>query len=416
MPSRGPRSTRLTAAVIPVLLSLVLVACQGSGAATQSRPADRAAANGNVQPQPKPHEKPSPPKSAAELSTNVTANAHDVTVDTPVTVDVASGTLDTVMFKVQRSAHTLPGTFNHDKTKWTADELLEPGTSYVVSGRASDAAGLATNTRVPFRTEDLTLPEQTYAAITPLQDEVVGVGMPVIVQFDVPVTRRAEFERHMHVKATPATQGSWNWISDQEVRWRPKTYWKPGTRVEVNLNFNSVNAGNGIYGQMDRAVDFRIGRSVVMKVDLQTDQMRVLLDGSLARTIPVTGGKPGFETRSGTKLIVERIKNMRMNSTTIGIGKKNPEFYNIPRVRYAQRVTFTGEFLHGAPWSRYAQGSSNVSHGCVGMSVKNARWLFNLTHRGDPVEVTGTDRGLEPGNGWTDWDESFAQYKQGSAL
>ena len=46
----------------------------------------------------------------------------------------------------------------------------------------------------------------------------------------------------------------------------------------------------------------------------------------------------------------------------------------------------------------------------------NAAWLFNLTHRGDPVEVTGTQRGLEDGNGWTDWNESYYQYKQASAL
>ena len=58
-------------------------------------------------------------------------------------------------------------------------------------------------------------------------------------------------------------------------------------------------------------------------------------------------------------------------------------------------MTFTGEFLHAAPWSVSAQGSYNVSHGCVGMSTDNAAWLFNLTHRGDPVEVTGTQRGLE---------------------
>ncbi len=105
-----------------------------------------------------------------------------------------------------------------------------------------------------------------------------------------------------------------------------------------------------------------------------------------------------------------------MDAATVGIKKKDPEYYNISNVKYAQRVTFTGEFLHGAPWSTYAQGSSNVSHGCVGMSVKDAGWLFKRTHRGDPVEVTGTKRGLEPGNGWTDWDVSFAEYKQGSAL
>ena len=153
-----------------------------------------------------------------------------------------------------------------------------------------------------------------------------------------------------------------------------------------------------------------------MKANLQTDQMAVMVNGTLARTIPITGGKPGYETRSGTKLIVEKFAEKRMDAATVGIEPDDPEYYDIPDVQYAQRVTFTGEFLHAAPWSVSAQGSYNVSHGCVGMSTDNAAWLFNLTHRGDPVEVTGTRRGLEDGNGWTDWNESYAQYKQGSAL
>ncbi|MEJ7690867.1 MAG: L,D-transpeptidase [Nocardioidaceae bacterium] len=105
-----------------------------------------------------------------------------------------------------------------------------------------------------------------------------------------------------------------------------------------------------------------------------------------------------------------------MDAATVGIEPDDPEYYNIPRVRYAQRVTFTGEFLHAAPWSVSSQGVENVSHGCVGMSTENAAWLFGLTHRGDPVEVTGTARGLEDGNGWTDWNKSYADWKQGSAL
>ena len=73
-------------------------------------------------------------------------------------------------------------------------------------------------------------------------------------------------------------------------------------------------------------------------------------------------------------------------------------------MKWAQRVTSSGEFIHGAPWSSGSQGSANVSHGCVGMSLKDAQWYFNQTLRGDPVVVTGTNRHMEPGNGWTDWN------------
>lgn len=353
---------------------------------------------------------------AATLSTNVTKGASDVKVSTPVKVKVSDGTLDGVEFKMRRHKSVIDGSFNADRTVWTAGELLEPGTDYVVKAKASNADGKISRQRTTFATENLTLDQQTYASMTPLENETVGVGMPVIVNFDIPVHRKAAFEKRMTVTSNPPMQGSWNWLSDSEVHWRPKTYWKTGTRVHVDVNVNGVNAGDGIYGQMSRKLDFKIGKSVIMKPNLQTDEMKVMIDGSLARTIPITGGKPGYETRSGTKLIIEKFAVKRMDAATVGIQPGSPEYYDIPDVQYAQRVTFSGEFLHAAPWSVYAQGSYNVSHGCVGMSTDNGAWLFSITHRGDPVEVTGTSRGLEQGNGWTDWDISFKDYKKGSAL
>jgi lipoprotein-anchoring transpeptidase ErfK/SrfK len=105
-----------------------------------------------------------------------------------------------------------------------------------------------------------------------------------------------------------------------------------------------------------------------------------------------------------------------MNSATVGIDPNGPEGYNIANVQYAMRVTNSGEFLHAAPWSVYAQGHYNVSHGCIGMSTANAQWLYNLTPVGTPVVVTGSSRPIEPNNGWTDWDESWAQYTATSAI
>ncbi len=409
MPAGSLSMLRRGAAAGVSVLTLALPGCTLTDASSnpsaggQGGGGDQIAADQSLSPHPK-------------LSANVSDASTDVTVDTPVTVRAREGILHRVAFRMARSGKSLPGRFNADHTRWTASELLQPGTRYVVSSTARGRAGAAVSKRVTFRTQHLTLHQQTYASVAPLQHEVVGIGMPVIVRFDIPVKHRAAFERRMHVTASPATTGSWHWFSSTEVHWRPEHYWKPGTKVHVDLKLNGVNAGHGIYGQLSRSVDFTIGKRVVMKPNLRTDHMKVLVNGRLARIIPITGGKPGYETRSGIKLIVEKFKSIAMDSTTVGIAAGSPDSYNIPNVRFAQRVTFSGEFLHAAPWSVYAQGNSNVSHGCVGMSTKNAAWLFHLTHRGDPVVVTGTHRGMEPGNGWTDWDESYSQYKKGSAL
>jgi lipoprotein-anchoring transpeptidase ErfK/SrfK len=352
----------------------------------------------------------------ASIAFNVKNNAQAVSVDTPVTVTAENGTLSGVSVKVGVGNHVLPGTLSSDNTTWRADGLLEPGKAYHVRATAVSGDGAKISRKASFRSQDLTLDEQTYPSISPLQGETVGVGMPVIVLFDVPVTNRASIERHLSVTSSPKMVGSWHWISDNEVHWRPKRFWPTGTHVTVHADINSVPAGNGIYGQMDRSTSFVIGDSVIDKINIRTDKMRVWVNGKLARTIPITGGKPGWETRSGTKLIIEKSEVKRMDAATVGIQPDDPEYYNIPDVRYAMRVTYSGEFLHAAPWSVSDQGIDNVSHGCVGMSTANAAWLFGISHRGDPVKVTGTNRSLEPDNGWTDWNVSYQQYKKGSAL
>jgi len=184
----------------------------------------------------------------------------------------------------------------------------------------------------------------------------------------------------------------------------------------VHADINSIPAGNGIYGQLSRTTRFHVGDAVIMKVDVASHVMRVSKNGTLLRTIPISAGKPGFTTRSGIKVIIEKFRVKHMDAATTGISESDPEYYDIEDVEYAQRVTYSGEFIHAAPWSVGSQGSTNVSHGCVGMSTTNAGWLYSLTKRGDVVDVTGTDRHMDLYNGYGDWNASFADYRKGSAL
>jgi lipoprotein-anchoring transpeptidase ErfK/SrfK len=356
----------------------------------------------------------SPAAVVGAVVSNVARGATAVPVDHVVKVSADHATLDSVT--VSSKAGSVPGKLSGDKTSWTAGALLEPGTSYTVRTAATNDAGDPLNRVIRFRTAALTLDQQTFPSITPLDGQTVGIGMPVIVHFDVPVTDHATIEKHLHVTSAPAQKGSWHWISDTEVHWRPATYWKAGTQVTVSTDINSVPAGNGIYGQLDRTIHFDVGAAHIYKIDAKTDQLHVWSNGRLLRTIPVTTGMPGFVTRSGVKIIVEKDPVTRMNSETIGIDPNGPNGYNLSHVRWAMRMTFSGEFLHAAPWSVAYQGHSNVSHGCTGMSTSNAHWLFNLSRIGDVVETTGTTRHMTLTNGYGDWNESFADYAKGSAL
>ena len=357
----------------------------------------------------------SSPDSAAEITASIPANATGVKVNRSLRLNVTDGSFRTVT--VTGDSGRLDGSLSQDKLSWQSTSRLQPGETYRVRGVAVDKRGEQAVYRSRFSTQDLSLDQQAFPSFFPLPGSTVGVGMPAIIRFDVPITDKASIEKHLHVTSEPAQPGAFHWISDTEVHWRPEAYWQPGTKVTVDADIDSIPAGNGIFGQKSRTSTFTIGRSMVSKVNTKTDQMRVFRDGKLIRTIPITTGQqPKYTTRSGIKVIVEKYRKKRMNSETVGIDPNGPDGYNIAGVEYAMRITYSGEFVHAAPWSVGSQGHANVSHGCTGMSTANAEWLYNQTLIGDVVEYTGTDRPMTLSNGIGDWNLPFAEYAKGSAL
>lgn len=349
------------------------------------------------------------------LTTNVSGDA--VTVDSRVVATATDGELTSVTLRArsgETKGSTIPGTILDDGVTWRAKGRLEPATTYVVVAKVEDGAGEVVPLRKRFTTHSLE-GHQVFPSVAPLAGETVGIGMPVIVAFDAPVADKARFEKRMKVTSTPAQVGAWHWLSDREAHWRPRSYWTPGTDVHVDLDLNSIPAGDGFYGQESREIDFHIGDAHIYKVNAQTHQMEVFSNGTLLRTIPITTGKDGFTTRSGTKVVVSKERQRTMDSETTGIKKTDPEYYRV-EVEYAMRLTYSGEFLHAAPWSVESQGRANVSHGCTGMSTENAAWLYAMTLRGDVVETVGTDVGMTLYNGYGDWNASFEDWKAGSAL
>lgn len=163
---------------------------------------------------------------------------------------------------------------------------------------------MATTTESTFKTQALTLQQLTFAQLQPLKGSTVGVGMPVILQLDVPVKNRKEFEKHLTVTSSPNQAGSWSWFSDKEVHFRPKSYWKPGTKVSVNADLNSLDAGNGVYGQNSTSTSFTVGRSVVTKINLTPTRRRstsTATSSAPSRSVAASpAGRPAAAPRSSS--------------------------------------------------------------------------------------------------------------------
>ena len=234
MSAHTRHSTRAATALTAALLCVGLAACSGDGASDQAQ-GTSAAGDDAATP-------------AAEARVKLTANVKSrtaVPVDKDIRLEAVGGTLEKMVVRTGKGA-ALAGEINDDNTAWVAQARLEPGTTYTAKAVTKSPSGTTRRTTTTFRTVDLSLDQQTYAAIAPLDGETVGVGMPVIVTFDVPVTDKKAIQKHRTVTSTPQQPGSWNWLSDNEVHWRPKAYWQAGTDVQVDVDVNSVPAGNGI--------------------------------------------------------------------------------------------------------------------------------------------------------------------------
>ncbi len=416
-----PTSRKLTLTGIAgtVALLTALAACSTplsqAGSQTSDQPSAPASTN---QPGDAPSASTPPAAPAVAFTSNVKDGAKKVTVDTLVSVKAEGGKVSKVTLaysytdrKGKKQKGKLDGKLSKDKSSWTAGSRLEPAASYKLTMVGKNSAGDSATKAAAFKTANLSLAEQTFPEIYPLKGTKVGIGMPVVVNFDVPVKNRKEFEKNLHVTSVPKQEGSWRWFSSTQVRFRPKSYWKPGTKVSVNADLNGVNAGGGIYGQSSAKSSFTVGRSMIIKVNLASDVATVYQNGKKVRTIYVSGGKPGWATRSGTKLIMGKEYNKKMTNEMIGA----KEDYSLV-AQYALRITNSGEFLHSAPWNTGNFGRRNASHGCVGMSTGDSGWLYERTLVGDPVVTTGSSKGMELGNGYGDWNISYKQYAKGSAL
>ena len=300
---------------------------------------------------------------------------------------------------------------------WGVSTLLRPATAYTFTVAATGPDGTATTTTSRFTTLKPKV-IATYGLIP--NGGTVGVGMPVIVQFGSAVetkAQRAAVEKRVKVTTDPVQRGAWGWLDNRQLMWRPKDYWLPGTKVDVSTPLHGLQTGASKWIAGDDGTSFKVGSSMVSTVNMKTHMMTVRRGGEVIRTIPVSTGKPGplTETRSGTKVIIERQSNVNMDSATVGIPKGSPGYY-FTATKWNLRVTWTGEFLHSAPWSINAQGTANVSHGCTNMRPSDAQWMFNNSKMGDIVKFTGSSRIFKPDEGIGVWIYDFAGWKAQSAL
>jgi lipoprotein-anchoring transpeptidase ErfK/SrfK len=360
---------------------------------------------------------PSPTVPLATIATVPANGATGVDPSKSVTVQVLGGTIESVSLSGQQQTS---GTLSADGSSWTSDNVLSVDTGYSLTVVAKNSAEKATTSTVSFRT--LT-PSATFgvSSVVPPRGSTVGVGQPIRVTFSnyVPTEYQAALEKACVVTTAPAVKGAWYWVSNDSsgaiVDWRPEQFWPVNTQVSIAFNLNGVRLGSHQYGVEDyNPHNFAISsRDLRLVVDKDSFQATAYQDGKAVRTFPIDTGQTSaetFVTYTGTMAVLDKGNPVEMK------GNYGPNDTYDDFVNWATQITWSGTYVHAAPWDPDIGSANDDSHGCIHCRTVDAEWFYNQVIYGDVVTVTGSRaRPVAVDNGICTFTLDWATLLKGSA-
>ncbi|WP_037682212.1 L,D-transpeptidase [Streptomyces cellulosae] len=361
----------------------------------------------------------SSPTSAAKILISAKNGSTGASINS-TGVRVSDGRLTEVRMTVAATGQPVPGALSADGDNWKPKEQLERGTKYEIAARAKDSKGKAAAADSVFTT--VSKANSFIGTYTPDNGTTVGVGMPVSFTFDKAISDRKAVQSHISVTSSGGQEVVGHWFGEQRLDFRPEEYWKVGSKVTMKIDLDGVKGANGVVGVQKKTVTFAIGRSQVSTVDVNTQTMTVVRDGTTLRKVPISAGSPEFTTYNGQMVISEKYPEIRMDSRTVDLANA----YDIPDVPHAMRLTTSGTFIHGNYWYNKANppfGSQGTSHGCVGLQDvrgakgdTTAKWFYDSSMLGDVVIVKHSpDKTVAPDNGLNGWNMAWSEWVAGSA-
>ena len=421
--SAARKSAPLTIVLGALVACLLLAGCSGGSLATTTVTSTTdgapdsqgsASASGSSSSAAPSTTKVVPP--VASITSTPAFGATGLTPIEPISFTVDKGTIDDVTL-TNPEGKVVVATISPDRKSWSVGEVLGFGKTYTLAGTATGTDGK----QIPITGTYTTVGEdtKTRSTISPGDEAVVGVAAPINVAFGVEPEDRAAIQKLVTLTSEPAVEGAWGWLKQDDGRWamvyRTRDYWPAGTKVHVEAKLYGAKFSDTAYGASDITSDFTIGRNQVVIADVNSHELVVKQDGATVASYPASYGRgedtgdPNLITRSGTHVVNEFFETKLMSNPRYGYSNQ-PE-------RWAVRISNNGEFIHANPASAGAQGSSNVTHGCVNLSLADADEYYHSAIWGDPVEVSGTSVQLGPADGEIYiWAMPFDEFKTLSAL
>ncbi|MDQ2749019.1 MAG: L,D-transpeptidase [Pseudonocardiales bacterium] len=242
-----------------------------------------------------------------------------------------------------------------------------------------------------------------------------GVGIPIIAYFSKKLSDGKAFSAatHVTVDGQPA-QGAWYFESSAsekgyplEAHFRLQEYWPAHAEIKMDLPVQGLSAGKGLAFDNSLTLAFTTGAANIATVDDATHSLSLTTDGKPVGSFPVSLGATNTPTANGTKVIMEKGASICMS----GPG------YHECGVKWTQRLTYGGEYLHAAPWNTANLGRADSSNGCTNLSITDAKKLYDQLNIGDVVlypNANGPKMTL--GAGYGDWNVPWPQWLSGGAV
>jgi lipoprotein-anchoring transpeptidase ErfK/SrfK len=245
---------------------------------------------------------------------------------------------------------------------------------------------------------------------------VYGVGMPIIAFFSKKITSGKALQ-----SATTATvngkpiKGAWYFEYSSyykgypiEAHWRPQTYWPAHSRIHVGIPAKGLSAGTGLAFDDSLTSDFHTGPRNISTVNDATHKITVTSDGKTYGTFPVSLGASKTPTAHGIKVIMEK---------GVSICMRGPGYYEC-NVKYTQRLTYGGEYLHSAPWNvSNIDNGVDSSNGCTNLLPADAERLYRFLRVGDVVNYPNANGpAMQLGSGYGDWNVNWSSWQSGGLV
>ena len=202
----------------------------------------------------------------------------------------------------------------------------------------------------------------------------VSLSQRPSLNFSEKIKNRDEAEALVSIE--PSVLGGWDWTDEQTLTFKPLHDWTQGAEITIRLKGGTegLRGESGSFVREDVQGTFTTKPSKLIEVDLTAQKVMLYDNDQLVRTLICSSGSKATPSLTGRYSVYAKADKVDM---------RGPD-YNAPNVPWV--LMFNGDYtIHGNYWA--TQFGVPTSHGCVGLPVDDAHFLYDWTPIGTIIDI-----------------------------